>query len=78
MKKISSQLLNRTTLSKYITKWDLRLVRKLEAGDVGFSSNSAALAHLTSISEPPQPPLLKEDALPGLPGGSNVVEYMKV
>lgn len=39
------------TLLKYVPEWEHRLVGKLEAGSMGFSSNSSALANpLNSLS----------------------------
>lgn len=62
-----------TTLSQYIIEWDHRPVGKLEAGDVGFSSNSAVLAKSSSFSEPQQPQLLNEDTVAGLLERPNVI-----
>lgn len=77
LRKITSQLLYIITLSKYITAWDHRPVGNLEAGDAGFSSNSAALAKSSSFSEPQQPHLLNEDTVTGLLERSNVIKCVK-
>lgn len=66
-----------STFPHCITDWGHRLVGKLEAGGVGFSSNFAVLVKLSSFSEPQQPCLLNEDTVTGLLERSNVIKYVK-
>lgn len=71
------QFLNMNPFYKYIIEGDHTLVGKLEAGDVSFSSNSAALAKSASFSKAQQPHLLNEDTVTGVLEGSNVIKCVK-